>query len=407
MIKRGALSDFFQGVAAKRLSAVETRGDVSNQHEFNGSGALRQLFGDEDRRDMDARFIWLGEQQDALTVEGKMSWYDARRRHPTRSEYRLYYRSNTVTEMMNEDDLFFLAICKNGDVLAIIVPAGGTIQNQIMWLFGLDANIARDFIVRDISPSDHDELDFAARYILDELGIDLPEPDAGRLDELIEPFGLMFPKTRELSQLARRSLSGVDAVADPDQALVLWMEREEQLFKRLERRIVDARLRAGFISADTADIDGFLAYSLSVQNRRKSRAGHALENHLEALFLANNLRFVRGAETENKNKPDFFFPGQAEYRDPGFTPKHLVMLGAKSTLKDRWRQVLSEAERITEKHLLTLEPGVSENQTREMQAKHLKLVVPSAVQKTYTSAQQSWLSSVADFIRFVKTTQPD
>jgi hypothetical protein len=30
------------------------------------------------------------------------------------------------------------------------------------------------------------------------------------------------------------------------------------------------------------------------------------------------------------------------------------MLGSKSTLKDRWRQVLDEADRITHKHLLTL-----------------------------------------------------
>lgn len=45
-----------------------------------------------------------------------------------------------------------------------------------------------------------------------------------------------------------------------------------------------------------------------------------------------------------------------------------TMLGVKSTCKDRWRQVLSEAKRIDNKHLATLEPGISENQTAEMQA---------------------------------------
>ena len=35
----------------------------------------------------------------------------------------------------------------------------------------------------------------------------------------------------------------------------------------------------------------------------------------------------------------------------------------KSTCKDRWRQVLSEADRIPNKHLFTLEAAISENQT--------------------------------------------
>ena len=78
------------------------------------------------------------------------------------------------------------------------------------------------------------------------------------------------------------------------------------------------------------------------------------------------------------------------------------MLGAKSTLKDRWRQVLSEATRIETKHLLTLEPGVSTNQTDEMQAKRLQLVVPTGVQKTYTDAQRGWLMDVKSFVDLVQ-----
>jgi EcoRII C terminal len=57
-------------------------------------------------------------------------------------------------------------------------------------------------------------------------------------------------------------------------------------------------------------------------------------------------------------------------------------------------QVLSEASRISREHLLTLEPGISENQTDEMKAKHLQLVVPSAVQSIYKPAQPPWLMNV-------------
>jgi hypothetical protein len=50
------------------------------------------------------------------------------------------------------------------------------------------------------------------------------------------------------------------------------MDREEVLFRTLERHIVNERLRRGF-----SDGDEFVAFSLSVQNRRKARAGRALE----------------------------------------------------------------------------------------------------------------------------------
>jgi hypothetical protein len=153
------------------------------------------------------------------------------------------------------------------------------------------------------------------------------------------------------------------------------------------------------------DVDGFLSFSLSVQNRRKSRVGLALENHLEAVFAAQGIRYQRGAETENRNKPDFLFPGREHYLDQAFPAERLTMLGAKSTLKDRWRQVLSEAQRIGDKHILTLEPGISENQTDEMRAKRLQLVIPRRLHSTFRSGQQAWLMDVAGFMAVVRDRQ--
>ena len=64
------------------------------------------------------------------------------------------------------------------------------------------------------------------------------------------------------------------------------------LFLRLERRIVADRLETGFVNADGTDVDGFIRFSLSVRNRRKSRMGHSLEHHLEAVFVAHAIRYV-------------------------------------------------------------------------------------------------------------------
>jgi hypothetical protein len=76
----------------------------------------------------------------------------------------------------------------------------------------------------------------------------------------------------------------------------------------------------------------------------------------------------------------------------------LAFLAAKSTCKDRWRQVLPEAQRIWPKHLATLEPAISTGQTDQMQAEQIQLVIPSTIQSSYRDEQRAWLMSVADFI---------
>lgn len=404
-MRKGFLSDYFAGIAFKRLSAVEASLLRSNQHEFNGSQPLKRLLGAPARTEYPAVFIWIGGEQDAITEQGFLTWYESRK--PPRSEHRLYFPTNPVCAAAKEGDALFLAKRTDNSLMAIVVPAGSTVQNQLMWLFGLDEIPAQRFETLDISADTAPELDFTIRYILDELGIEAEEPEADRLDALLAGFSLKFPPSRVLSDLARHSLPQVQALDSPDLALVEWMNREEQLFRRLERHIVAQRISNGFMSGNGADVDGFLGFSLSVQNRRKARAGFALENHLEAIFRDYGIQFARGAETENRNRPDFIFPGQAEYRDPAFPSARLTMLGAKSSLKDRWRQVLSEARRIEEKHLATLEPGVSANQTDEMRAKQLQLVVPRSIHDTYKPAQREWLMDVSAFLALVIRRQAD
>ena len=405
-MRRGRLSDLFSGVVAKRISAVEADPDRSNQHEFNATAEMRRIFGDDDRRDIPARFIRFADEETAISASGVVSWYDARRRHASRTEYRLYYRSNDVTGLLEPGGTLFIALRRNGDVLVAAAPGDSTVSSQLMWLFGIRE---RSFsgTVASLVGRDHDaELGFAARFILDELGEEPEEPEAGLLDRLVGPFGTKFPTTREFSEFARNSMSGIDPCGDPDAALLSWMDREEQLFRRLERRVVAETVTRGFTTpAGDVDVDGFIQFSLSVQNRRKARAGRALENHIAAALQANGIQFAHGAVTENHNRPDFLFPDAASYHDPAFPASLLTMLGSKSTAKDRWRQVLSEAERIRPKHLLTLEPGISAHQTDEMRAKELVLVIPAGLHDTYLAQQQASLLKVSDFIRMVRSRQ--
>ncbi|KAA0075882.1 restriction endonuclease [Tardiphaga sp. P9-11] len=288
-------------------------------------------------------------------------------------------------------------------VMVIVVPKGSTVESQLTWLFGIGTDSEGDFFAKD--EVDDSELDFAARYILDELGIEAEEPDADKLDAILDKHKKKFPTTLEFAKLARDSLKDINAKDDADLVLMAWLEREELLFRRLERHIVSDRLKTGFMNEEIADVDGFISFSLSVQNRRKSRAGHSLEHHVNALLTARGIKFERQVVTEGKSKPDFLFPGQAEYHDAKFKIEKLTMLGSKSTLKDRWRQVLDEADRITHKHLLTLEPGISESQTDAMKHRNLQLIVPKSIHGTFKEAQQKWLMDVGQFIKLIEERQ--
>jgi len=159
------------------------------------------------------------------------------------------------------------------------------------------------------------------------------------------------------------------------------------------------------MTAGQADVDGFVSFSLAVQNRRKSRVGHALEHHTDFVFEANDIRRSRTPLTENRIKPDFLLPGIDEYWSNEFPVERLTILAVKSTCKDRWRQILTEAKRIPTKHLLTFEPGISSQQMVEMMAHRVRLVVPSPIQLTYSSDQRNELMSVAQFIDLVRSKQ--
>lgn len=405
-MNNGYLSQYFESVAAKKLSAVEINTEISHQHEFNGSRELRRVLGTERIIQFPTKFLWLEEQNSALSENGSVTWYDARENHPKRSEFRLYFSANSVMSMAVENDTLFIAKRTDGTLLIIIAVSGTTIESQLYWLFGIAVPEGNDYGLSEIDKTNDHALDFATRFILDELGIEVEEPENDRLDSLLDQFDNRFPSTAIFSKFARESLGfPVNEIEDPDHALISFMDWEEKLFRRLERHIVASRLHEGFHNGDFPDIDGFITFSLSVQNRRKSRVGYAFEDHLSEILQKNDLKFARKAETENKAKPDFLFPGIEFYRDPLFPADQLTMLGTKTTCKDRWRQLLSEAAKIPEKHLLTLEPGISENQTTEMRSHNIQLILPQAIHQTYSIEQQDWLLNLKEFISLVDRKQ--
>jgi type II restriction enzyme len=81
------------------------------------------------------------------------------------------------------------------------------------------------------------------------------------------------------------------------------------------------------------------------------------------------------------------------------------VLGAKTTCKDRWRQVLNEADRVDEKYLFTLQQGISANQLKEMCDYNLKLIVPKKYLTCFPSEFRDKIGTLSSFITMVKERQ--
>lgn len=401
-MKHTLLSKYFIGIVAKRLSDVEVDPKVSNQHEFNGVSDFKRILGTQ-RASYEGTFIYIcDDEEDNITENGCLTWYDARENHPIRSEFRLYYSPNSIVDKAKAGDSLFIGITHDKRLAVIVAMQGTTSEQQLLWLFEL-GNIGNRFVFRDISVNDS-KLLFAGNYILESLGFEAFSSSPKFLEQIIEKFGETFPTTSIFSEFARSTLSDISPLDDADTAILSWLEREELLFKTLEKHILEKKLQAGF-GRNGTDVEEFLAFSLSVQQRRKSRAGHAFENHLAHIFKAHSLQFSKGSKTERNNKPDFLFPSVDYYHSEFVNIELLTMLGVKTTAKDRWRQVLSEADKISQKHLITLEPAISVNQTDEMRAQNLHLVIPASLHSSYTYSQQPHLLSLNEFIELVNDRQ--
>ena len=397
----GMLKDYVKGAMCKAMPGIDIPGaNRSHQHEFQGSAPLKHLLGDQDRKSIPSKFAYLDDDENESIVEsGTLSWYDARRKNPNRrAEWRLYYSDNEPIRHARVGDTLTLALLRDDSLVAIITRNGSTIDTQLKWLFGIGEEHIRNYYV---GTNERMRVDAVASSVLEVLGIEVYVPTNAEalLLDMLRRFPNRLPTTIEFSDYCRSTLGSVDYIhGNPDEIIYAAYQREELLFRAFERHEAEREFPK---YTDPMDVDGLLRYSMSLFQRRKSRAGKSLEHTLEAILDARGISYTAQAETENHEKPDFLFPSEAAYHDMTFPAAGLTLLGAKTTCKDRWRQVLSEGERVATKHLVTLEGAISVRQTNDMKQKGLQLVVPCPLHVTYKDNQRDWLWCVSEFLELV------
>ena len=218
-------------------------------------------------------------------------------------------------------------------------------------------------------------------------------------DEVPPAWIQQFPAPTEI--IAKAMELRPDFHLDADKRLLQRRDCEHEIFRSVEEAWALPKLQPGFES-----IKEFTPLAQEVLQRRKVRSGLSLELHTRAIFqedgLVEDRDFAYNQRSEGKKRPDFLFPSAEAYRRADFPANRLRMLAVKTTCKDRWRQILNEADRIDRKHLLTLQEGVSQMQFREMNEANVQLVIPRPLIGKFPNAVQPHLQTLESFIADVR-----
>lgn len=406
----GKIGDYVSAVGAKTLSRVDIDPGASHGHEFgsNGAGLLQNILGDQDRRERDGRgiptlCIYLSDDNEPSSAEFQASWYDARRKNPNRgAEWRLYYKDCDPIERAKPDDLAVFGMLKDGRLLILMAARGSSAESRTRWLFGIDPDTTSKIQLYDRTTED---LDAFSVQVLGLMGIEVRPKDDVLVAKMVDRWGYAFPTGREFARWAEDSLTDLNpATDDPDTVLMAYYEQEYRLFTLFEEAVIQHEYdEAPFVHDGRMDVPAFTTFYKHVRNRRVSRAGTSLEQHVERILTARHIQYTAQGKTEGSKKPDFLFPSVEAYHAAEYDSSQLRMLASKTSTKDRWRQVIDEAAKINHKHLLTIAPaGVSREQNAQMVEAGITLVMPEKIRATHDPEVQANTILFAQFLDGVK-----
>jgi len=327
--------------------------------------------------------------QDGRNTESMITWYGA-----AKHEYRLT-RFGKDFPFLNEDvvgDLLVLIGKSRDDFLAYVLDYDDDIE-EVQSALGVEAFETGSAGRRGRNWGVY--LDGQAQK---------PESEGACIDRQIRELSATldgFPSGEVFSGSTRTILSGClkkFAKLSADETLVRSFQTEYKLFQAVERQVCQNEVSGRLFKS----IDDFLHTAASIMNRRKARAGRSFENHVEYLLTKAQIPHEMRPFLGPDGRPDIVIPGEAAYFDQSWPEDKLFVVGLKTTCKDRWRQVLYEGHRVRAKHIVTLQPGISEAQLSEMHAAGVSIVVPKSLHKSFPLDHPISLLSVESFIKTIR-----
>lgn len=290
----------------------------------------------------------------------------------TRNEFRITNWRQDGRFAFDEQDyncVFLMAVSIHGPASAVIyVARSASEEERLQEVLGIGPLAPKDFISSTADTSKK-PLRFPEQWVKE------------------------FPRPQEISDYIARQFAPWTPGCDLDDLVLRRRDLEFRLFDEIEDAYVEPIIQKGFSTKAE-----FLEYSLSVHNRRKMRSGKSLEYILADLFKQEGVLFTATPVTELHKRPDFLFPSIEAYHCPNFPANKLCMLGVKTTCKDRWRQILTEANRISSPHLFTLDSAITAPQFIEMSSERVQLVMPRPLIRELSWNAEGQITTLAEFV---------
>lgn len=230
----------------------------------------------------------------------------------------------------------------------------------------------------------------------------------------------VMPATAELATLARtrylrdhhlESLDPFALEAPGDAIREISRVIEWDLFRDFQRREravelvralfgdkpdeMDMRSVIRLLVDGVGDIDRIM---LSASQQRKSRAGYSFEHQIEAMLVAGHIPFGKQVVIEARKRPDFVLPSLGHLRKVLEGPGRGLILSAKTTLRERWKQVEREMGG-SDLFLATVDETIAANAIEDMASMKITLVVPESL-KLSKSTEYVRHDNVVDFSSF-------
>lgn len=243
---------------------------------------------------------------------------------------------------------------------------------------------------------------------------------AGKLDEFSKPYAAI-PKTKDLASLAQneykkrhRNVSDFNPfnLRNPgDVALEISRDIEYEIFREFELRHRSLSLVKVIVGSDpkAASVQNVLRsiikefpridkILLSAAQQRKSRAGYSFEHHIERMLVDGKIPHEVQVVIESRKRPDFVLPTFAVYRNKSRPREHALVLSAKTTLRERWKQVVGEIKNC-DLYLATIDENIADNAIVDMESNGITLVVPESLKQSdiTTYKKQSNVITFRDF----------
>jgi len=178
------------------------------------------------------------------------------------------------------------------------------------------------------------------------------------------------------------------------EAYRLYLNCEQKYGEKVYEVFVEELINSGKLSKfeDVGKILGknfklFDKFYLSLAQSRKTRAGKGFEKIHNSLFKILNYPFDE--QIVINGKPDFLMPSAKHYTK---NPMDCIIFTAKRTLRERWRQIVTEGTRGLGFFLATIDEDVSSAQLKEMLDHRIYLVCPENIKSRCYSGRINVLS---------------